>query len=129
MAIEDAGVLGRLFSHLSHRSQIAPLLEAYESLRLPRTAATQASSRLNQHIFHLPDGPDQEARDEAMRSAMNVELGISDASNVHNGNPNQWADKEKNKIQFGYDADEVAENWWIDIGEKALPQTSFRSRM
>jgi hypothetical protein len=28
------------------------------------------------------------------------------------GNVNQWANKEKNTIQFGYDTDEEAEKWW-----------------
>ncbi|TFK46276.1 FAD/NAD(P)-binding domain-containing protein [Heliocybe sulcata] len=74
MAIEDAAVLGNLFSRVSSQAQIKPLLHAYMSLRLPRTAETQASSRLNQHIFHLPDGPEQQARDEAMKKAMRAEL-------------------------------------------------------
>lgn len=116
MAIEDAAVLGRLFSHLSCLSQVAPLLRAYESLRLPRTAATQASSRLNQHIFHLPDGPDQAARDHAMRAAMEAEKNAGDHEGSTIGNPNQWADKEKNRVQFGYDADEIAERWWTEEG-------------
>ncbi|KAF8122377.1 hypothetical protein EV363DRAFT_1436721 [Boletus edulis] len=58
MAVEDAAVLGNLFSRLSSPAQIAPLLCAYESIRYDRATATQASSRLNQHIFHLPDGPE-----------------------------------------------------------------------
>ena len=74
MAIEDAAVLGNLFSRISHPSQIAPLLYAYEKLRLPRTASTQASSRLNQHVFHLPNGVEQEQRDADMRAAMGVEM-------------------------------------------------------
>lgn len=115
MAIEDAAVLGRLLSHVSRPSQVAPLLHAYESLRLPRTAATQVSSRLNQHIFHLPDGPEQVARDQAMRVAMEAEKNANEVSTI--GNPNQWADKEKNHIQFGYDADEMAERWWNEEGQ------------
>ena len=78
MAIEDAAVLGNLLSHISHRSQLKSLLYAYESLRLPRASATQASSRLNQTIFHLPDGPDQEARDFQMRKAMEAALLAND---------------------------------------------------
>ncbi|KAF8421749.1 hypothetical protein L210DRAFT_3672418 [Boletus edulis BED1] len=58
MAVEDAAVLGNLFSRLSSPAQIAPLLRAYESIRYDCATATQASSRLNQHIFHLPDGPE-----------------------------------------------------------------------
>ncbi|KAI0721770.1 hypothetical protein C8Q72DRAFT_787710 [Fomitopsis betulina] len=113
MAIEDAAVLGNLLSHISHRSQLKSLLYAYESLRLPRASATQASSRLNQTIFHLPDGPDQEARDFQMRKAM-------EADEMMEGNPNQWADRKKNEAQFGYDADDVAERWWREVGEREV---------
>ena len=123
MAIEDAAVLGNLFSRISHPSQIAPLLHAYEKLRLPRTASTQASSRLNQHIFHLPDGPEQEARDADMRAAMEKELAMLRGENVDltlEGNSNQWADRKKNMMQFGYDADAEADKYWVEEGEREI---------
>ena len=41
-------MLGHIFSHVAHAAQIAPLLRAYQGLRLPRTAETQRSSRVNQ---------------------------------------------------------------------------------
>ncbi|GBE85602.1 FAD-dependent monooxygenase OpS4 [Sparassis crispa] len=118
MAIEDAATLGKLLSHLSSMEQLTALLNAYQDLRLPRTAATQASSRLNQKIFHLPDGPEQEARDTAMRTAMEAEFAGSVAGSE--GNPNQWADQRKNEIQFGYDAEEAAEQWWREVGERKV---------
>ncbi|EKM59723.1 uncharacterized protein PHACADRAFT_250403 [Phanerochaete carnosa HHB-10118-sp] len=127
MAIEDAAVLGSLFSRLSHPSQIAPLLYAYQSLRLNRTADTQASSRLNQRIFHLPDGPDQEARDADMRAAMDAEFRMLRGENVDvtsEGSTNQWADRKKNAIQFGYDADVAADRWWAEVGAKEIGSLS-----
>ncbi|KAH9940626.1 hypothetical protein B0H21DRAFT_575727 [Amylocystis lapponica] len=129
MAIEDAATLGVLLSHVSARSQLAPLLHAYETLRLPRTADTQASSRLNQKIFHYPDGPEQEARDAGMRAAMAAEFEMLERERAGlpppppatlDGNPNQWADRTKNEIQFGHDAEEVAERWWREVGEREL---------
>lgn len=36
------------------------------------------------------------------------------------GNANQWADKEKNQVQFGYDADTEAEKWWEEHGERTI---------
>ena len=125
MAIEDAAVLGNLFSRLTHESQIYPLLKAYEKLRLPRTANTQASSRLNQHIFHLPDGPEQEARDASMKAAMEKELAMLRGEELEgnlgfDGNLNQWADRKKNLLQFGYDADAAAEQWWAEEGEREV---------
>lgn len=67
MAIEDAAVIGNMFSFFSDKRQITPMLRAYESLRHARASATQHSSRMNQKIFHYPDGPEQQARDKAMR--------------------------------------------------------------
>ncbi|KAI0925362.1 hypothetical protein AcV7_005629 [Taiwanofungus camphoratus] len=128
MAIEDAAVLGNLLSHISSLAQLKPLLYAYEALRLPRTADTQASSRLNQKIFHLPDGPEQQARDDDMRRAMAAELtmlereraGLPAEEEKLEGNPNQWADRTKNQVQFGYDADDVADRWWREVGEREI---------
>ena len=112
--IEDAAMLGNIFSRLAHPAQIAPMLRAYQDLRLPRTAETQFSSRLNQkarghaarprphlahtfaQIFHLPDGPAQEARDAEMRNAM-----LTPDQGAFAGNQNQWADRIKNDWQFG----------------------------
>ncbi|CCO31530.1 3-hydroxybenzoate 6-hydroxylase [Rhizoctonia solani AG-1 IB] len=109
MAIEDGSVLGNLFSHLTDASQIPYFLRAYETLRLSRTANTQAQSRLNQKIFHYEDGPEQEARDASMRAAMRGQT---------EGSANQWADKAKSKTQFSYDADAAAEEWWREVGSK-----------
>ncbi|KAH7912418.1 FAD/NAD(P)-binding domain-containing protein [Hygrophoropsis aurantiaca] len=135
MAVEDAAVLGNLFSHLSSRTQITPLLYAYQSIRYTRTANTQASSRLNQKIFHLPDGPEQEERDKQMRAAMEDALREARGERSHSpssttaGNANQWADKAKNMIQFGYDADEEAEKWWRDNGESVNGSQGLASRL
>ena len=74
MAIEDAAVLGNLPSCLAHPDQLPVLLQGYEDLRLPRTANAQNQSRLNQGIFHLPDGPEQEQRDADMRTLAQREL-------------------------------------------------------
>ena len=137
MALEDAAVLGSLLSHLSSSAHVPHFLRAYEKLRHTRTSKTQASSRLNQHVFHLPNGVEQEQRDADMRAAMAVELarirreeedaggeqgagvgvgaGVEEAENE--GNANQWADRKKNVEQFSYDADAAAEQWWVNEGE------------
>jgi hypothetical protein len=82
-------------------------------LRLPRATATQESSRLNQKIFHLHDGPEQRERDEGMRAAMHAEL---DGQPIPDGNPNQWADRTKSKVQFDYDAYAEVDRWWSTGG-------------
>jgi len=120
MAVEDGAVLGNLLSRISHISQLGPLLKAYQDLRLPRTAMVQESSRLNQHIFHLSDGPEQRERDQNMRKAMALELsGDSGAlRRESDGNQNQWADKKKSEELFGYDADAEADRWWAAHGRE-----------
>lgn len=141
MALEDAAVIGSLFTHLSHPAQIPTLIHAYERLRHSRTANTQASARMNQRIFHLPDGDLQTQRDALMREAMEDEMrmhcavpsrhipvpdshlngtGKENKSADYEGNPNQWADRSKNREQFSYDADVVAEQWWREEGEALL---------
>lgn len=146
MAVEDAAVLGNLLSRLSHPAELTPLLRGYEVLRHHRTSETQKQSRLNQHIFHLPDGPAQQERDDSMRRAMETELARVN-SQLHyrpwtteemttalwdsvaekqrttadftgEGNSNQWADMRKNREQFGYDADLASEKWWVENGER-----------
>jgi hypothetical protein len=87
--------------------------------RLPRATATQDSSRLNQKIFHLPDGPAQRARDEAMRAAMVAEL-EDKPIRASDGNPNQWADRSKSRVQFDYDAYAEVEQWWTDGGQQSI---------
>ncbi|KAJ7173105.1 hypothetical protein C8R43DRAFT_1209402 [Mycena crocata] len=122
MAIEDAAILGVLFSRITSRRQIRPLLEAYQSLRYPRTTQTQIDSRANQKIFHLPDGPDQEARDlsmqEGMEDTLREERGEPSVFDGSAGNANVWADRTKNRIQFNYDAEAEAERWWITSGQR-----------
>jgi len=134
MAIEDAAVLGNLLSHITSLSQLPAFLKAYESLRLKRTADTQADSRLNQSLFHLPDGPEQERRDAGMRKAMEVELKAMEArsyldekakNDALSGNPNQWADVKKTDAQFGYDADEAVQRWWSEGGEEEIMRAAI----
>jgi salicylate hydroxylase len=72
---------------------------------------------LNQKIFHLLDGPDQRARDDAMRAAMAAEL---EGRPIPDGNPNQWADRTKNHIQFDYDAYAEVERWWASGGREQV---------
>lgn len=116
-------MLGNLFSHCSHRSQITPLIYAYQSLRYDRATATQVSSSLNRYIFHHPDGPEQEKRDHEMREAMEDAFRIARGEKstlALSGNANQWADKAKSSIQYGYDADAEAEKWWLENGESLM---------
>ncbi|QRV80216.1 FAD-binding domain protein [Ceratobasidium sp. AG-Ba] len=134
MAVEDGAVLGSILSRLRTPKDLHKLLKAYQNLRLPRTSESQKSARLNQFIFHLPDGPEQEARDADMTRAMKWEeerlrrereardgrLRDTSEDPSWKGNMNQWADQAKNKYQFGYDAYAAVEEWWNSGGREEV---------
>jgi salicylate hydroxylase len=62
-AIEDGATLAAL---LATDGDPVETLRRYEQLRLPRVTRLQEMSRANKHRYHMPDGPEQEARDAAM---------------------------------------------------------------
>jgi salicylate hydroxylase len=64
-AIEDGATLAALLTAGRGRGP-AETLRRYEALRLPRVTRLQQMSRANKHRYHMPDGPEQEARDRAM---------------------------------------------------------------
>jgi salicylate hydroxylase len=64
-AIEDGATLAACLSHLD-AGDVPATLRRYERLRLPRASRVQSLSVANKERFHLPDGPEQTARDEEM---------------------------------------------------------------
>jgi len=56
---------------------------------------------------------------EAMEDAFRIARGEK-STLVLSGNANQWADKAKSSIQYGYDADAEAEKWWFENGESLM---------
>ena len=62
-AIEDAAALARCLA--ADPADPAAALLRYEELRIPRTTRLQAVSHARAHANHLPDGPEQQARDAA----------------------------------------------------------------
>jgi len=107
MAVEDAAVIGNIFSRLSDRSQIASSLQAYQTIRYGRATEAQRESRQNQVIYHLPDGPEQQARDTSMQLAIKVAKRQARGGLAEDceGNANTWADRPKTFMSFSYDAD------------------------
>jgi salicylate hydroxylase len=66
-AIEDAAVLAACLS--DDRSDPGRALERYASLRIPRATRVQTASHGRATANHLPDGPEQIARDAALAAA------------------------------------------------------------
>ena len=65
-AVEDGATLTACL--LRERDDIPEALRPYERLRLPRASKIQGLSAANKIRFHLPDGPEQQERDEQMAS-------------------------------------------------------------
>ncbi|KAJ5758747.1 salicylate hydroxylase [Penicillium odoratum] len=69
-AVEDAAALGVLLSVISSFDEIPKALRAYKASRKLRAEAVQQSGTVNRATLHLPDGLDQQARDEQFRASM-----------------------------------------------------------
>ena len=63
MAIEDGATLAAC---LAADGDAVGALARYDALRVPRATKLQSLSTTNKTRFHLPDGPEQRARDEEM---------------------------------------------------------------
>ncbi len=66
-AFEDAAVLASCLA--SGQRDPAQALRRYESARIGRASRVQEGSHARADYNHLPDGPEQRARDEALRAA------------------------------------------------------------
>jgi salicylate hydroxylase len=64
-AIEDGATLAACLTQVG-ADGIPAALARYEALRLPRATRLQEMSRANKTRFHLPDGPEQQARDASL---------------------------------------------------------------
>jgi salicylate hydroxylase len=67
-SMEDGAFLGRCIAKVVEgKFRIHEAVRIYEEERMPKAFAKQQVSFLNGAIWHLPDGPEQEARDKAMQ--------------------------------------------------------------
>ncbi|KAL2850544.1 hypothetical protein BJX68DRAFT_275794 [Aspergillus pseudodeflectus] len=117
-SLEDGAVLGGLVGHMKSKSQLPAILRLYETLRKKRGEAIVRETFKQRHDFHLPDGPEQEKRDEIFRAQLDKNGEISGAF------PSRWcrivliSSRTCPEVQpwlYGYDAvkevgDTVARN-------------------
>jgi salicylate hydroxylase len=66
-SIEDGAALASLLKAMP--DDVPGALKRYEMLRKPRATRLQEVSAANRTRFHLPDGPEQQARDEQMATS------------------------------------------------------------
>ncbi|OCH89612.1 FAD/NAD-P-binding domain-containing protein [Obba rivulosa] len=111
MAVEDAAVLGKLFSHLNTKDQIESFLYAFQDLRQARTKSTLRGDIENVFTVMLEDGPMQEMRDNMMRQKRDEGANLLDQGEGEESK--LW---EEIRTIFGYDCEDEADNWWVEWG-------------
>lgn len=110
MAVEDGAALATVLSHVSDRSEIPFALSVFNDVRLERASAMQHASNINGGTLHLHDGPEQRARDEAMKPEVEGKHFV--------WSPNHWSDPCTQWWAYGYDAEEAAEKAWKAAHER-----------
>ena len=99
MAVEDAAALAEAISTIKSESELPTALKVFQTVRVKRANQMQEASLINGKLWHFADGPEQEARDVAMRPE--VEGRPFDQS------PNQWSDPVTQTWSYEYDAEEA----------------------
>ncbi|KAJ5316689.1 hypothetical protein N7508_001197 [Penicillium antarcticum] len=102
-AVEDAAALGILLSNITSRAEIPLALSAYERSRKQRAETVQQSGSENRITLHLPDGPEQVARDAQFLASANGE------------NPDKWSDRRTQEFLWGWDAEKAALATWDEL--------------
>lgn len=103
-SMEDGAFLARCISALidnPDRMSLADAISVYERARMPKASYKQQVSFLNGWIWHLPDGPAQQARDKAMEPEMRGEVPVR--------SPNLYGDPSTVLECYGYDAEAHAD--------------------
>ena len=118
-AMEDGAFLAKAIGEaVKGNMTIAEAVELYERERMPKAYAKQQISFLNGAIWHLPDGPEQRARDKAMSPELTGEQYVR--------SPNLYGDPATVLELYGYDAEEharIAIARFLHQREPADPQT------
>jgi len=109
MQLEDAEVLGSLFSRLRDWDQLPHLAEAFQELREPRTRTIYAKETKAFTTVWMPPGPQREARDQALHAMMVDGHKGWDEANL------RWQWDEICEV-FAYNARDAAEDWWVMWG-------------
>jgi salicylate hydroxylase len=121
-SMEDAAFLAKCIEAVVQgKIGLREAINLYEQERMPKAWAKQQVSFINGAIWHLPDGPEQQARDAAMAPELEGKYFIK-SSNLY-GDPQTVLDV------YGYDVEahaEVAVAKYLHGGvERAHPETKM----
>ncbi|KAH9825732.1 salicylate hydroxylase [Teratosphaeria destructans] len=102
-SMEDGVFLARCLKEVvDGRMSRTDAISVYEKGRMPKASYKQQLSYLNGWIWHLPDGPAQQARDQAMELELDGQVPIQ--------SPNLYGDPVVVQECYGYDAEAHAED-------------------
>ncbi|OQV03365.1 FAD binding domain-containing protein [Cladophialophora immunda] len=104
MAVEDAAALAATLKHVKATEDLPSAISKWEETRKPRVKRVHEASYAHGLILHLPDGPVQEARDEAMKAE------LQDAEVKES--PNQWSDPVLTEWAYGHDPEAEIDRLW-----------------
>jgi salicylate hydroxylase len=117
MAVEDGAALAIALNRVTSPSQVRAALSVFEKERIMRTSQMQQASLINGKLWHFKDGPEQRARDEAMRAEVEGKHFSESA--------NQWSDPVTANWCYGYDAEEEMRKAWeryVDSAPAPVPK-------
>lgn len=103
-AVEDACALAQALRLMEERCRLGHALEVYQRVRHARASAMHEASMRHAYTAHLPDGPEQRARDAAMMDEV--------AGRHFIRSPNQKSDPTTQMWAYGYDAAEDIRRAW-----------------
>ena len=112
MSLEDASVLAKLFSHLRNEEQIQSFMYAFQNLREARCQSNRALDISNIEFMMAPSSAETEMRDRMMREKHDQGRNVL-SGDGEDGTVAQW---QHNCELFGYDAEDEADNWWVQWG-------------
>jgi salicylate hydroxylase len=112
MAVEDGAALAVALNNISSTAELKFALRTFEKERKTRTSKMQEASMVNAMIWHFPDGPEQRARDAAMRPEVE--------GRSFQTSPNQWSDPVTQAWAYGYDAEDAMQTCWTNAVQELI---------
>ncbi|KAH6867518.1 hypothetical protein B0T10DRAFT_419749 [Thelonectria olida] len=98
----DGACLAECLDRVQSLSDLPTYLNAYETIRKPRAERVQNGTRNSSLVWHLQDGPEQEARDCAFAQMASGARDENAEAALEKANPNSLSGKKFQQWLFGY---------------------------
>ncbi|KAF2806982.1 FAD/NAD(P)-binding domain-containing protein [Mytilinidion resinicola] len=128
MSLEDGHVLGLCLSRLTSKApaEKKKALAIYEECRRSRTERIVQRGNVQQHLYHVHDGPKQRERDELLRAfgaRENDGVAPTTVDLVEGKDPLPWRWGGVGKWLLTYDCDKEVEEHWKPYGASEMVKT------